>query len=57
MLNSFWKKFVRSWWGRMLIGAFIGGFTVAFVGVQEPAIFLVGMILGAAVLFFLGRLQ
>jgi hypothetical protein len=57
MLNTLWKKFVRSWWGRMLIGAFIGGFTVAFVGVEEPAIFLLAMAIGAAALFFLGRLQ
>jgi hypothetical protein len=41
----------------MVIGALIGGFTVAFVGVQEPAIFVLGMIIGAALLFFLGRLQ
>lgn len=56
-LNTLWKNFVRSWWGRMVIGALIGGFTVAFVGVQEPAIFLIGMAIGAAALFFLGRLQ
>lgn len=57
MLNSLWKRFVRSWWGRMLIGAAIGGFIVAFVGIQEPAIFVMGMIVGAALLFFLGRLE
>ncbi len=57
MLNSLWKKFSRSWWGRMLIGAVIGGFIVAFVGIQEPSIFVMGMIAGAALLFFLGRLQ
>ncbi len=57
MLNTLWKNFVRSWWGRMLIGAFIGGFTVAFVGVQEPAIFLLAMVIGAVALYFLGRLQ
>ena len=56
-LNTLWKKIVQSWWGRMLIGAFIGGFCVAFVGVQEPAIFFLAMIIGAAALFFLGRLQ
>jgi hypothetical protein len=57
MLNSLWKKFTRSWWGRTVIGALIGGFVVAFVGVQDPAIFVMGMIIGAALLFFLGRLQ
>ena len=41
----------------MLIGAVIGGFIVAFVGIQEPAIFVMGMIAGAALVFFLGRLQ
>ena len=57
MLNTLWKKFVRSWWGRMLIGAFIGAFTVAFVGVQEPAIVLIAMIVGAVGVFFLGTWQ
>ena len=56
-MNSLWKKFVRTWWGRMIIGALIGGFGVLFVGVQDPAVFFLGMILGAAALFFLGRLQ
>ncbi len=57
MLNSLWKKVSRSWWGRIVIGALIGGFIVAFVGVQDPVIFVVGMILGAGLVFFLGRLQ
>ena len=56
-LNTLWKKFARSWWGRMLIGAFMGALIVAFVNVQDPAIFLIGMIIGALALFFLGRLQ
>ena len=41
----------------MLIGAFIGVFTVAFVGVQEPAIVLGAMIVGAVVVYFLGTLK
>ncbi len=57
MLNSLWKKISRSWWGRIVIGALIGGFVVAFMGIQDPAIFGVGMILGAVLVFFLGRLQ
>ena len=52
-----WGKIIRSWWGRMLIGAFIGAFTVAFVGVQEPAIVLIAMIVGAVGVFFLGTLK
>jgi hypothetical protein len=52
-----WKKLAQSWWGRSLMGAFIGGLLVAFSGVDNPTVFLGGMVLGALVLFFLGRLQ
>ncbi len=52
-----WKKLAQSWWGRSLMGAFIGGLLVAFSGVDSPTVFLGGMVLGAVVLFFLGRLQ
>jgi hypothetical protein len=57
MRNISWKKLVQSWWGRLLIGAFIGGLLVAFSGIEEPAVFFGGMALGALVLFFLGRMQ
>ena len=56
-LNTLWKKFARSWYGRMLIGALIGGFCVAFVGLEDPIIFFGAMLVGAVALFFLGRLQ
>jgi predicted MFS family arabinose efflux permease len=52
-----WKKMLQSWWGRCLAGAFLGGLLVAFSGVNEPGFFLVGMVLGALVLFLLGRLE
>ncbi len=52
-----WKKMVQSWWGRSLAGAFLGGLLVAFSGVNEPAVFVIGMIAGALALFLLGRLQ
>jgi len=45
---------VRSWWGRLLIGAFIGGLLVAFSGIDEPIWFIGGMLAGAAALYFLG---
>jgi len=50
-----WQKIIRSWWGRSLAGAFIGGLLVAFSGIEQPVAFLGGMIVGAVVLFFLGR--
>jgi hypothetical protein len=52
-----WDKIIRSWWGRSLAGAFIGGLLVAFANVNTPAIFLFGMIAGALTLFLLGRLR
>lgn len=39
----------------MLAGAFIGALLVAFSGIDTPVAFLVGMIAGAVVLYFLGR--
>ena len=48
---------LQSWWGRSIAGAFLGGLLVAFSGVNEPAIFLLGMLAGAVALFLLGRLQ
>jgi hypothetical protein len=48
---------LQSWWGRSIAGAFLGGLLVAFSGVNEPAIFLIGMAAGAVALFLLGRLQ
>jgi hypothetical protein len=52
-----WKKMLQSWWGRSIAGAFLGGLLVAFSGVNEPSIFLLGMVAGALALFLLGRLQ
>ena len=52
-----WKRIVQSWWGRSLMGAFIGGLLVAFSGVDTPAVFIGGMALGALAAFFLGRLH
>jgi hypothetical protein len=52
-----WKKMLQSWWGRSLAGAFVGGLLVAFSGVDDPGIFLIGMIAGAITLFLLGRLE
>jgi hypothetical protein len=52
-----WDKIIRSWWGRSIAGAFIGGLLVAFANVNSPGIFLLGMAIGAVALFLLGRLQ
>jgi hypothetical protein len=52
-----WEKIIRSWWGRSLAGAFIGGLLVAFANVSTPAIFVLGMVVGALALFLLGRLK
>jgi hypothetical protein len=56
-MQKTWDKIIRSWWGRSLFGAFMGGLLVAMAQVNSPAIFLGGMIAGAAALFFLGRLR
>jgi len=56
MRNLSWKKWLRSWWGRLLVGAFIGGLLVAFSGLNDPVAFVWGMVLGALAMFFLGRL-
>jgi hypothetical protein len=50
------QKWAKSWWGRCLIGAFIGGLLVAFSGLNDPTAFVWGMALGALAMFFLGRL-
>lgn len=55
--NNRYARMLRSWWGRSLAGAFIGGLLVAWSGVDNPLIFFAGMAVGALVLFFLGRLQ
>ncbi len=55
MRNFSWQKIIRSWWGRLLAGAFIGALLVAFSGIDTPGAFVGGMLLGAIVLFFLGR--
>ena len=52
-----WIKVIRSWWGRIIIGAFIGGVLMAWVSIQDPSMIFVGMVVGALALFFLGRLQ
>ncbi len=45
---------LRTWWGRSLAGAFVGGLLVAFSGIEEPIVFILGMLLGALALFLLG---
>lgn len=50
-----WKRMARSWWGRLLIGAFIGGLLVTFSGIDDALIFFGGMILGGLIIFLLGE--
>ena len=52
-----WSKIIRSWWGRSIAGAFLGGLLVAFAQINSPAVFFFGMAAGAIALFLLGRLQ
>ncbi len=52
-----WGKIVRSWWGRIIIGAFVGGILMAWVSIEDPRLVFLGMAGGALLLFFLGRLQ
>jgi hypothetical protein len=56
-MQKTWDKIIRSWWGRSLFGAFIGGLLVAMAQVNSGPAFLLGMIIGATALFFLGRLR
>lgn len=55
--NNRYARWLRSWWGRSLFGAFIGALLVAFSGIEDPLFFLGGMVIGALVLFYLGRLH
>jgi hypothetical protein len=55
MERTNWKKIIRSWWGRSLAGAFIGGLLVAFSGLDQPVVFVLGMLVGALALYLLGR--
>ncbi len=57
MRTNKYTKMLRSWWGRSLAGAFIGGLLVAFSGIEEPAWFFAGMAVGALALYILGRLE
>jgi hypothetical protein len=45
----------RSWWGRLLIGGFIGGIVVTFASIDSALIFAGGIILGALIVFLLGE--
>lgn len=55
--NSRFGRILRSWWGRSLAGAFIGALLMGWVGIEDPLFFFGGILLGALVLFFLGRLE
>ena len=55
--NSRYSRWLRSWWGRSLFGAFVGALLVAFSGIENPLAFLIGIVAGALLLFFLGRLE
>jgi nicotinamide riboside transporter PnuC len=55
--NNRYARWLRSWWGRSLFGAFIGALLVAFSGIENPMAFLIGIVAGALVLFVLGRLE
>jgi hypothetical protein len=41
----------------MLFGAFVGGLLIAFSGIDNPTVFFTGMLAGAILMFFLGRLE
>jgi hypothetical protein len=45
----------RSWWGRLLIGAFIGGLVTSWASIDNATVFIGGMVVGALVVFFLGQ--
>jgi hypothetical protein len=55
--NNRYARMIRSWWGRSLFGGFIGGLLMAWSGVEDPLFFFGGIVVGALVMFFLGRLE
>jgi hypothetical protein len=52
-----WNKIIRSWWGRSIAGALLGGLLVAMFNIDSPGVFIFGMIGGGVALFLLGRLE
>ena len=54
--NTF-GRILRSWWGRSIAGALVGGLLVAFSGIDSAPAFAIGMAAGAIILFFLGQLK
>lgn len=53
--NNKYYRMLRSWWGRLLLGAFIGGFAASLI--SDPWIFLIGVISGAVIVYFLGEIK
>jgi hypothetical protein len=55
--DSRFGRFLSSPLGKVILGAGLGGLVVAFASIQDPVIFIAGMIIGVVAVFALGQLR
>ncbi len=55
--DSRFGRFLSSPLGKVIVGAGLGGLVVAFASIQDPVIFIAGMIIGVVTVFALGQLR
>lgn len=55
--DSRFGRFLTSPIGKVLLGAGVGGLVVAFANVQDPLVFVGGMVVGVIAVFALGQIR
>jgi hypothetical protein len=55
--DSRFGRFLTSPVGKLILGAGIGGLVVAFANIQDPVVFVGGMVLGVVVVFGLSLVR
>lgn len=50
-------RFLSSPLGKIILGAGLGGLVIAFANIQDPAMFVGGMVVGVVIVFALGQLR
>lgn len=55
--DSRFGRFLTSPVGKLILGAGIGGLVVAFANIQDPIVFVGGMVLGIVVVFGLSLVR
>ncbi len=55
--DSRFGRFLTSPIGKILLGAGVGGLVVAFANVQDPLVFVGGMVVGVIAVFALGQIR